>query len=60
MWGYHVGALRVVQEERHTGEGATLWELRGQQKDMWMSGQVQLHLKRGDRVSKGPAPPQEG
>ncbi len=55
-----MGALRVVQEERHTGEGATLWELRGQQKDMWMSGQVQLHLKRGDRVSKGPAPPQEG
>ena len=49
MWGFHINHLDVFQENNNN-DVTIIWTKIGQQKDMWLSGQIQVDLQSGDRV----------
>ena len=49
MWGFHINQLDVFTEANGNRK-TTVWTKTGQQKDMWLSGEVDVSLEAGDRV----------
>ena len=49
MWGFHINQLDVFKQS-NDNDVTTIWTIIGQQKDMWLTGKVQVDLQSGDRV----------
>ena len=49
MWGFHINQLSVFKEDNSLKK-TEVWDMKGQQKDMWLTGQVNISLENGDRV----------